>query len=100
MPKDEWGGRFVDGGGDRFGRAKKVRKNNTERYECLRCDTQQIESVLARSRSALVRCRHCGNVVYPVTSKAAPEKPLRRCKNCKTQLRESNIGTLCSPCAQ
>lgn len=95
---NDWKGKFVDGGGNSAGRVKKVRKGMTERYECLRCDTEQIESVLARSRGGRVRCRHCGNVAYPMSAAAEPEKEERRCAECNTKLRESNTEKLCGPC--
>lgn len=72
--------------------------SHTEQYECLICDTKQIESKSAKARASRVRCRHCGGAVYPVTS--APEKVvvIRKCKDCGAHLRSTNTSTRCSAC--
>lgn len=90
--------RFIDGGGAQPGKVKRIRKDNTERYECLRCDVEQIESKSARNRASRVRCRHCGGTVYPVESAPEKEVVVRKCKVCGTNLRATNTGTRCSPC--
>lgn len=101
MTDENWKGkpRFIDAGGMAPGGVKKIREGNTERYECLRCDTEQVESKSARHRSSRVRCRHCGNVVYPVT--VLPEKPktlVKFCEKCHAKLRTGNSTMLCSLC--
>lgn len=80
-------------------KVKKPDPSHTEQYECLICDTKQIEQKNAKLRASRIRCRHCGGAVYPVVS--VPEKPVvvRRCKDCNTLLRTTNGGTRCSVCA-
>lgn len=82
----------VDAGGNR------PDKPNTERYECLRCDTVQVESRGARNRAAKVSCRHCGNTVYPVISAPDKRPAAKFCKSCKAKLRAGNSKALCSLC--
>jgi len=75
------------------------REATTERYECLRCDTTQVEPRGARNRARTVRCRQCGNGVYPVT--VSPEKKqasAKFCKKCQAKLRRGNGSMLCSMC--
>lgn len=90
--------RFIDGGGAVPGKVKHVGHSNTEQYECLICDTKQIESKSAKFRASRVRCRHCGGAVYPVDS--VPEKVVeaKKCKDCGTKLRSTNPGPRCSLC--
>lgn len=86
-------------GGNTTGKATPAREETTERYECLRCDTTQVEPKSVRHRAKVVRCRECGNTVYPVT--AAPEKPkaeAKFCKKCQAKLRRGNGTLLCSMC--
>lgn len=78
---------------------KVAREETTERYECLRCDTTQVESKSLRHKAKMIRCRECGNTVYPVT--AAPEKTrvaAKYCKKCQAKLRRGNGSMLCSMC--
>jgi hypothetical protein len=100
MADERWKGRprFIDGGGAAPGKVKHVGRDNTEQFECLRCDTKQIESKSARFRSSRIRCRHCGGAVYPVTP--TPEKVVvvRKCKDCETRLRSTNTSRYCSVC--
>lgn len=75
------------------------REETTERYECLRCDTTQVESKSLRHKAKVIRCRECGNTVYPVT--VAPEKTkaaAKYCKVCHAKLRRGNSTLLCSLC--
>lgn len=99
-PDENWKAkpRFIDAGGAAPGKAKRIGQSNTEFYECLICDTKQIESKSAKFRASRVRCRHCGGAVYPVES--TPEKvvPVKNCKDCGTRLRSTNPGTRCSAC--
>jgi hypothetical protein len=90
--------RFIDGGGASPGKVKRIGSTNTEQFECLICDTKQIESKSARFRASRIRCRHCGGAVYPVNSVAEKPVVVRRCKNCNMPLRSTNGGTRCSAC--
>jgi hypothetical protein len=92
------GDKVVDGTGN-AGKATPVNSGSTERYECLRCDTTQVEPRGARNRARTVRCRQCGNGVYPVT--VSPEKKqasAKFCKTCQAKLRRGNGSMLCSMC--
>jgi hypothetical protein len=102
MANETWYGekaKPVDPGGARPGQPKIAREETTESYECLRCDTTQIEQKSARHRAKRICCRQCGNTVYPVT--VAPEKTqstAKFCKKCQAKLRRGNSSMLCSLC--
>jgi hypothetical protein len=101
MANDTWYGekaKPVDSSGNRPGQTKPVKQETTERYECLRCDTTQVESRSSRHRAKRISCRECGNTVYPMT--AAPEKTstAKFCKKCQAKLRTGNGTSLCSLC--
>lgn len=88
---------FTDSGGASPGKARIRKDGNSEMYRCEACHKDQVESVLARSRSARIRCRHCGQVIYPVTQKE--EETLgRTCLYCFTTLRSTNKDPVCSLC--
>lgn len=73
----------------------------TEQYECLRCDTIQLESKNNRTKGAIIRCRGCGAATYLVTAaakKTAPAPKTKVCKTCGTKLRASNSREQCSAC--
>jgi DNA-directed RNA polymerase subunit RPC12/RpoP len=71
----------------------------TEQYECLRCDTIQLESKSNRTKGAIIRCRGCGGATYLVTAKKPPPTPKTKvCKTCGTKLRASNNREQCSAC--
>lgn len=73
-----------------------------DQYECLRCDTIQLESKNNnRMKDAIVRCRGCGAATYLVTDEArkpAPAPKIKVCKTCGTKLRASNSREQCSTC--
>lgn len=72
--------------------------DSTEIFECLICDTKQIESRSPKFRAARVRCRHCGRTAYPVEEVLEKVVPVRKCKVCGSRLRSSNSTTRCSSC--
>lgn len=100
MANETWyGGKpKVDAGGTRPGQAKPVRQENTERYECLRCDTTQIETKSSKRNAKQIRCRNCGNMAYPVAAKPADKTTAKFCKVCNAKLRAGNGTSLCSLC--
>lgn len=72
----------------------------SDQYECLRCDTIQLESK-NRLKGGTVRCRGCGAATYLVTAatkKALPAPKTKVCKTCGTKLRASNNREQCSAC--
>lgn len=73
----------------------------TEQFECLRCDTVQSESKGKLTKGAIVRCRGCGGVTYPVNSdvkKVPAVVKARVCKTCGAKLRASNPRQQCGTC--
>lgn len=80
------------------GKVKSMGNSKTEQYECLRCDTKQIEAKIPKFRAPTtrIRCRHCGGTVYPVSGAGDKAVKVRNCKDCGTRLRATNTGTYCS----
>lgn len=73
-------------------------KPTTERYECLRCDTTQVETRSPKRFAKQVRCRSCGNMAYPVAGKPEEKITAKFCKGCNAKLRAGNGKSLCSLC--
>lgn len=89
--------RFTDSGGVSPGKMRVRVDGNSELYRCNTCEKDQVESVLAKSRAGRVRCRHCGQIIYPVKEKS--EEALgRTCLHCFTTLRSTNPNPICSLC--
>jgi DNA-directed RNA polymerase subunit RPC12/RpoP len=65
-------------------------------YECLRCEARHKEAHFDPRKT--VHCKNCGNVAYPMEGHLPKERSERRCRECRTLLRASNHGALCSLC--
>ena len=89
--------KFTDSGGATPGNVRARVNMSSEIYRCHACQKCQVESVLAKSRVARVRCRHCGQIIYLVKEKL--EEPLgRTCLHCLTTLRSTNPDPVCALC--
>lgn len=85
-------------GGYRSGRSVSRSKGKTEMYECFICNKRQAETKITRARVSRVRCRHCGNIVYPCREFSGKVPPKPKCKKCKCSLPVGNSIKYCSSC--